>query len=58
MADKPVKTEQEDALSFELTEQQASALRAIAGRKGIRISGYVDGNTVKIDSIAINAGSI
>ncbi|WP_375785812.1 hypothetical protein ACE10Z_41340 [Bradyrhizobium sp. Pha-3] len=45
-------------ISFELTPEQAAALKAIAGKKGIRISGYVDGTTVKIDSIAINAGIV
>ncbi len=52
MADK------DDSLSFELTPEQAAALRAVAGGKGVRISGYVDGTTVKVDSIAINAGVI
>jgi hypothetical protein len=45
-------------ISFELTAEQAAALKAIAGKKGIRISGYVDGTTVKVDSIAINAGVV
>jgi hypothetical protein len=52
------KSENEDALTFELTPDQAAAVRAVAGNKGVRISGYVDGNLVKIDSIAINAGVI
>lgn len=51
-------TETELPITFELTEEQAAALKAIAGKKGIRISGYVDGNLVKVDSIAINAGVI
>ena len=46
------------AITFELSPDQVAALKAIAGSKGIRISGYVDGNKVKIDSIAINAGII
>ena len=50
--------EKDDALTFELTAEQAAALRAVAGKKGVRISGYVDGNVVKVDSISINAGII
>lgn len=46
------------AITFELSADQVAALKAIAGSKGIRISGYVDGNKVKIDNIAINAGII
>jgi hypothetical protein len=49
---------EELALSFELTKEQAAAIRAIAGKKGVRISGYVDGEKVKIDNIAINAGIV
>jgi hypothetical protein len=45
-------------LTFELSKDQVTALRAIAGEKGIRISGYVDGHVVKVDSIAINAGIV
>ncbi|TIU28137.1 MAG: hypothetical protein E5W53_00100 [Mesorhizobium sp.] len=48
----------EAPLSFELSEDQANALRSLAGGKGIRISGYVDGTTLKVDNIAINAGII
>jgi hypothetical protein len=51
MTDKPV-------LTFDLTKEQAAALRALAGGKGVRISGYVDGDKVKVDNIAINAGIV
>jgi hypothetical protein len=54
----PQNDEKNDALTFELTAEQTAALRAVAGSKGIRISGYVDGNLVKVDSIAINAGIV
>ena len=47
-----------DVLSFKLTEEQASSIKALAGGCGVRISGYVDGNVVKIDNIAINAGVV
>lgn len=45
-------------LSFELSKEQSAALRTLAGGRGVRISGYVDGDTLKIDSIAINAGVV
>jgi hypothetical protein len=48
----------EDVLSFRLTDEQADSIRALAGGAGVRISGYVDGNIVKIDNIAINAGVV
>ncbi len=50
--------ERDDSLTFDLSPEQAAALRAVAGKKGIRISGYVDGNSIKIDTIAIGAGII
>jgi hypothetical protein len=52
------KQEAEPALSFELTKEQVAALKQIAGGKGIRISGCVDGNKVKVDTVAINAGIV
>jgi hypothetical protein len=51
-------TGQDAPLSFELSKEQSAALRALAGGKGVRISGYVEGDQVKIDSIAINAGIV
>jgi hypothetical protein len=48
----------ETPITFELSKEQATALRALAGNKGIRISGYVDGDKVKVDNIAINAGIV
>jgi hypothetical protein len=45
-------------LSFDLTPEQQAAIRAIGGQKGVRISGYVDGDKIKVDSIAINAGIV
>lgn len=47
-----------DVLTFRLSEEQAKSIRAIAGGKGVRISGYVDGDLVKVDNIAINAGVV
>jgi hypothetical protein len=55
MADKD---KSEPALSFELTKEQVAALKAIAGGKGIRISGYVDGSKLKVDTVSINAGIV
>jgi hypothetical protein len=52
------KGKMDDVLSFKLTDEQASSIKALAGGHGVRISGYVDGNTVKIDNIAINAGVV
>jgi len=52
------KSKRDDVLSFKLTDEQASSIKALAGGGGVRISGYVDGNVVKIDNIAINAGVI
>jgi hypothetical protein len=46
------------SLSFELSEAQAKAIKDIAGDSGVRISGYLDGKTLKIDSVAINAGVV
>jgi alanine dehydrogenase len=48
----------QDVLSFQLTDEQARSIQSIAGGKGVRISGYVDGNVVKVDNIAINAGVV
>jgi hypothetical protein len=48
----------EDVLSFRLSDEQAKSIKALAGGGGVRISGYVDGNVVKIDNIAINAGVV
>ncbi len=52
------KGKRDDVLSFKLTDEQASSIKALAGGQGVRISGYVDGNVVKIDNIAINAGVV
>ncbi|HYD36131.1 MAG TPA: hypothetical protein VEA60_00865 [Allosphingosinicella sp.] len=52
------KSDKGNVLCFQLTDEQARSIKAIAGGKGVRISGYVDGNKVKVDSIAINAGVV
>jgi hypothetical protein len=52
------KTRNDDVLSFKLTDEQVSSIKALAGGGGVRISGYVDGNLVRIDNIAINAGVV
>lgn len=52
------KGKKDDVLCFQLSDEQVRSIKAIAGGKGVRISGYVDGNQVKVDNIAINAGVV
>lgn len=51
-------SEGKDAISFKLSDTQRRAIEELAGKRGVRIAGYVDGGEVKIDFIAINAGVI
>jgi hypothetical protein len=45
-------------ISFALSDEQRRAIEVLAGGGGVRISGCVVGDKVKIDVIAINAGHV
>ena len=42
-------------ISFELTDEHASALRTIAGDRKVRIAGRLVGNKVDVEFVACNA---
>jgi hypothetical protein len=47
--------EDADAISFELSDEQARALRTLAGKRAVRISGRVRGSHVDVDFVACNS---
>lgn len=51
-------SEKDDAITFKLSNDQRRAIETLAGKRGVRIAGYVEGGEVKIDFIAINAGVV
>ena len=49
---------EDTAIRFELSDEQRRAIETLAGKRGVRVAGFVDGGQVKIDFIAINAGVV
>jgi hypothetical protein len=47
--------EQGDPISFELNDDQVEALRALAGKRTVRVSGRLRGNRIDVDFVACNA---
>lgn len=64
MSQKEIKTQPgapegaQEPISFKLSGEQQRAIQALAGKRGVRIAGYIEGEEVKIDFIAINAGVV
>lgn len=48
-------TSRKPGISFQLTGEQAAALKTIGGERTVRIAGRVSGNEVHVDFVACNS---
>lgn len=48
-------TERERPVTFELSDEQARAIRTISGDRTVRLSGRLIGNSLRVDFVACNA---
>lgn len=51
-------TASSDPISFDLSNDQVQALRAIAGNRQIRLMGRLEGNKLRINFVACNAAFV
>ena len=48
-------TDRKPGISFQLSNEQAAALKLIGGQRSVRVAGRVSGNEVHVDFVACNA---
>ncbi len=48
----------DDGISFELDAEHARALKALSGRRQVRLSGRLVGDALRVDFVACNAAFV